>query len=61
MDGAKCTRAEVWPCVALVEMLAGQVIVGAVVSLTVTLKEQRLVFPLVSVATQMTVVMPLLK
>jgi hypothetical protein len=34
---------------------------GGIASFTVTLKEHRLVFPLASVATQMTVVTPLLK
>jgi hypothetical protein len=47
--------------VAFVVMFAGQVMTGGSVSLTVTLKEQRLVFPLASVATQITVVTPLLK
>src|SRR5438132_14277186 len=39
-------------------MLAGQVIVGASLSLTVTVKEQVAVLPLVSVAVQVTVVVP---
>ena len=42
-------------------MFAGQVIAGGTVSTTVTLNEQRLVLPLVSVATQITVVRPRLK
>jgi hypothetical protein len=43
----------------LVTMSAGQAAVGASVSLTVTVKEQALVFPLASVAVQFTVVVPL--
>jgi hypothetical protein len=42
-------------------MFAGQVINGGVLSMTVTLNEQRFVLPLVSVATQIIVVTPLLK
>ena len=39
-------------------MLAGQVIEGACVSLTVTVNEQLAVLPLASVAVQLTVVVP---
>jgi hypothetical protein len=55
--GANVTTAEQ----ALVVMLAGQVIVGLVVSLTVTLNEQRLLLllPLVTTAVQVTGVVPL--
>jgi hypothetical protein len=42
-------------------MFAGQLILGGIVSFTVTLNEHRFVLPLVSVATQITVVTPLLK
>jgi hypothetical protein len=42
-------------------MLVGQLMLGASVSLTVTVNVQALVLPLVSLAVQVTVVTPLLK
>jgi hypothetical protein len=42
-------------------MLAGQLIAGGSMSLTVTVKMHALVFPLASIAVQVTVVTPLLK
>jgi hypothetical protein len=59
--GANCTTAERCPWLELVTIFAGHVILGGIASFTVTLNEQRLVLPLVSVATQITVVTPLLK
>jgi hypothetical protein len=44
-----------------VTMFAGQVITGSSLSVTVTVKLQRLVLPLASVATQVTVVVPIAK
>src|SRR2546421_575857 len=41
-------------------MLAGQIVTGGSLSLTVTLNEQALVLPLLSVAVHVTVVTPLL-
>ena len=49
---------EHWPGSALTVMLAGQVIVGAVGSSTVTVKVQLLLLLLVSVAVHVTVVVP---
>jgi hypothetical protein len=42
-------------------MLVGQLMLGASVSLTVTVKVQALVLPLLSLAVQVTVVTPLLE
>ncbi len=58
---AKVTVAEIWPTSAVTEMFDGQVIVGAWVSLTVTVKEQVAVLPAPSVAVAVTVVVPRLK
>jgi hypothetical protein len=49
------------PEAVLVTMLVGQLMLGASVSLTVTVKVQALVLPLLSLAVQVTVVTPLLK
>jgi hypothetical protein len=56
----KTTLIAVQPALAETVTSAGQVIVGAWVSVTVTLCEQVAVFPLVSTAVQITVVTPLL-
>src|SRR5436190_17404511 len=55
---AKVTTASHRPAWLFVTMFAGQVMVGISRSCTVTVKLQRLVLPLVSVATQFTVVTP---
>jgi hypothetical protein len=49
------------PEAVLVTMDVGQLMLGASVSLTVTVKVQALVLPLASLAVQVTVVTPLLK
>jgi hypothetical protein len=56
--GEKVTMAEQTPTPAIVEMLDGQAMVGFSLSLTVTLNEQLAVLPLVSVAVQLTGVVP---
>jgi hypothetical protein len=52
------TTAEHWPIGALVLTLAGQVIDGACVSLTVTVNEQLAELPAASITLQLTVVVP---
>ena len=47
-----------WPASVLTTMLAGQVITGGSLSLTVTVKLQLAVFPATSVAVQLTGVVP---
>src|SRR2546426_4329113 len=51
-------EAEHWPALALVNTLAGQVMLGGCVSVTVTVWVQELVRPCTSVTVQMTVVVP---
>ena len=57
--GANVTTAVLLQVGTLVVMLAGQVIVGLVLSLTVTVNEQLFVLPPVSMAVQVTSVVPL--
>jgi hypothetical protein len=54
----KTTLVAVLPLLAVTVTFAGQVIVGAVASLTVTLCAHVAVFPLPSVTVQMTTVVP---
>jgi hypothetical protein len=55
----KLTTAEHCPVAVDVEMLEGQLTVGACVSLIVTVKLQDRLFPLASLTVQLTVVVPL--
>ena len=57
----KLTAAPQVPFAATVVMLLGQVMTGACVSFTVTVKEQVAVLPFTSVALATTVVVPTLK
>jgi hypothetical protein len=61
MVGLKVTTAEQLPGSVLTVMLAGHVIVGGILSTTVTVNEQLAVLPAASLAVQVTVVVPMAK